>query len=214
MQSKKSYKKRNNKQKPSRNKLTSVLGKPLTKLVRNVETISSVSGSTALSFAGTGSSYWNLQSMSSNTDFTNVSDAYQLFRIRSFVVSINRIQSETVLSTIYVNGVPRLHIPYFPARTNYIAAAAQVVTNEASLYFSPMNVATSAKRFTVPDMVAIYSSGTADYALNPSKWMSTTLIGQISGCINIAGLFTSNATATLPLFTVEISCEIDFAAPY
>jgi hypothetical protein len=183
-------------------------------MMTTADTISSVSGTPDLTITPTGAKYWNLSNYIATSDWGQIAQGYQLFRIREIKVVVSRLVSETVLSTVYPNGIANIHIAFYPINASFTPLNASIVQTDNSMRISAFSNKQYSKVFKLPNMLSTRIFGGVDYTTNPSQWTSTSQIGVINGCFCVAAASPGNAVSTANLFAIETFAMFDLCCPY
>jgi hypothetical protein len=183
-------------------------------MLTSADTISSVNGSTDLTITPSGLKYLNLSTYVTSSDWSAIASGYQLFRIREIKVTISRLVSSNIISTVYPQGIGNLHLAFYPINASYVPSNSFIVQSDASLRISPFTPQQYTKIYVLPDMLSTRTIGGVDYTTNPSDWTSTTLMPYINGCFCVGAVSPGNAISTTPLFAIETYAIFEFCCPY
>jgi len=170
--------------------------------------------STALHFAAGNQTFLNLNSLQALGDYTTLAAEFQLARITRIQITVNRILSETNVTTTFVGALfPVVYIAYIPGVTSNNVTNVQNIETALTVY--PYNVREVTREWDVPSAQAVGSINGTTCAFDPTKWFSTTtstgatsLPGQLS-----LGPATQAAQATTTLFGITICGEFQFCCP-
>jgi hypothetical protein len=202
-----------NKRKPNlRTRELSLLGVPVKKVVRTNELISTNAGSPFLKFASTSDNYWNISSLSTTADFGLYVNNYQLFKMEWLTVKITRVCSETVLSTIFPDGVTNLYIPFMPILFDspQNSSATEI---ESALTVYPFNNRSVSKTFPMVNATMTRVALGISYSVNITNYTQINQLVAATGQIVAVGLYPGNATSSTAIYQAEISAGFIFAAP-
>jgi len=206
-------KNKRNKRKNYKPKLYNVLGVPVHKVIRWNELISSTSGDVTLQFNSGGTNYFPLSNFSSATDFTPYLSTHALFKMFSVTVKVTRIVPESILATIYPNGIPNIYIAYYPTYNGDTLSTSAITNQESAITVMPLNFNAVVKKFYTPNLPVTRFIDGQFYAINLQEWNDMHSSVAINGQLSIASNLTSAATATKSLYELEISAEFAFCCP-
>jgi hypothetical protein len=201
--------KRERRNKPSLARLHTVLGAPVYKLCQTTQIVSSTNGASTLTFSPLGGTYYNVNDLQNASDFQNMATAYQVCRITGVTVVINRLISETQLTTVFPAGISSMYIAYYPTVSSTTIAASGIYSAENAMLISPFNNRQSRKTFRFPNIIAPSTP-----AISLTQFFSVNNISNVKGQFSIGSYGTGNASATSNIFTATFYFDVQFAVPF
>lgn len=188
------------------------LGRIIRKPVIVRDLIKTVSSASYLAF-NSGNQYINLgDALVSSVDFTSVSDSYTLCKVASLTVTLRRAATEATYTTLGLPPFP-CFVAFFPARTSYGSSSAATI-NENHVVMPALDVYQVSKRYPMVNLQSYTTQGGIDYTYNPASWIDVNYIQRIPGCLGVAWDNTGTAASAYTLFTIELTFDCHFAAPF
>jgi hypothetical protein len=202
-----------NKRKPRQNnyqaRLKSVVGVPARKLIQTVQLLAATAGATTLTFSPLGFTYYNLNDLANSVDFQNMATAYQVVRFRSVKLIINRVLSESQLTTVFPGGLESLYIAYFPTVSSSTISAVGITSMESAMVISPFNNRATIKTYKLPNIIAPSTP-----AISLRQYFSVNNISNIKGQFAIGSYGTGNAAVTANIYSLTVQVDAEFAVPF
>lgn len=194
-----------------------VMGIRCRKTLYSQDTIYSNSGQLYPYFFSTSNIYNNLQNIfdtALSQEYSDLRPEYQNCRLISFQVELSRLIAESTLPTIYVNGMPQLHLIYLPGYLGVATSNTTCLRNENAMIVSPQLKTKITKAYKPPNMQCIVINSGTTYVMNPKMPFSTNFNGTFPGTLQIGWNATTAATASVPLFQVRILALCEFSVPF
>ncbi len=165
-------------------------------------------GSPDITFAS-GSTFYNISTITSLTDFIDSADSYLYCRISKITVDIVRSSDEsTVSANLRGNDI---YINYYPNLVGSIVSYADLSRDINSYRVDPMTFDLQKIVCIVPSMINYNLAAGVDYWIDPTKFNLITNLSNILGEIVINTGNTVNNAATLALFTLKMRFYLQFA---
>ncbi len=192
--------------------LFSLQGQIVRKAIRFNDTITATSSSSSLTFNSNSQTYLPMSNLYNTTDFLNISNNYQCFKVVKILVKVNRIVSEVQLSTVYTNGCTDIFLAFLPTATSSFSSS--VVTGcESALKLSPFKQTTATKKYTYPSIIAVGLIGSTSTYVNASKWTPVNLCQYLPGVLQVAQIAPNIAASTTRLFQIDLIFVVEFGYP-
>lgn len=182
-----------------------MLGLTVEKLCQTTQVISSTVGTNTLTISPLGGTYYNVSDLANCSDFQNMATAYQVCRIKSIRLVVNRVCSENQLTTVFPNGISTMYIAYYPTVNSSTISSTSITSAENAMIISPFNNRASSRTFVLPNLIVGYSL---------TQFFSVNLISTAKGQFSIGSYGTGTAASTNNIFTLTAYFDMQFGVPF
>jgi hypothetical protein len=173
-----------------------------------------VAGSPNPVFSSYFSGYYNLSNIAGISDFSNLVNDFEAFKVHSVTLQIRRAIPETSMSTVYSTFVKPLYLAYYPTKINYAPGSAAVIARESAMVVDPMLIETQVCSYKIPNVITYGIVGGTGYTIPANSMLAVTSASGLGGCICLAMDNATNAATSSNLYSIRVIFDVEFAIPF